>query len=204
MNLLIAATCACLFISRAAAEADPVTRTKYSPYPQDGYPQIIQKNDYATICFIESLFRSLLKVAPDKEALDQFGRSVNCEVAPNALTFRSQRHPKKAVVIRRAENKMVLVSGARFTRQPTIVLYSTLLRVLSDLSRRGACRGVRFVQYATRTYKKRTIIEFDFGAEIVVIDSLSNGPKNEERLYILDVVQRKDSMFWSHERAVRM
>jgi hypothetical protein len=49
------------------------------------------------------------------------------------------------------------------------------------------------------TYKKRTTIQFDSDPEIVVIDSFSNGPKDEERLYILDVVQRKDSMFWRRE-----
>jgi len=43
-----------------------------------------------------------------------------------------------------------------------------------------------------------TTIEFDFGAEIAVIDCFSNGPQIEERLYILDVVRRNDSLLFRH------
>jgi hypothetical protein len=44
--------------------------------------------------------------------------------------------------------------------------------------------------------KRRTIIEFICGIRVLVIDSFSNGPKNDERLYVLDVVEHPRSFFW--------
>jgi hypothetical protein len=77
-----------------------------------------------------------------------------------------------------------------------LVLFATLKRILTDLSKTGMCAGVRFDQFATRAYAKRTILEFDFGTTIVVLDSFSNGPSDGERLYVLDIVDRKESFFW--------
>ena len=69
--------------------------------------------------------------------------------------------------------------------------------VVSDLSEKTPRAGVKYDQFATRAYKKRTIIEFDFGPQIVVIDAFSNGPRDDERLYVLNLIARKDSFFWS-------
>ncbi len=103
------------------------------------------------------------------------------------------------MVVRSPDANTITINKARFTARPTTILYATLFKILSDYTKKEACRGVRFVEYGTKTYKRRSIIEFDFGAQVVEIDSESNGPKVNERLYILDVVQRKDSMFWSRE-----
>lgn len=186
-----------LFVLIETGQADPGYHAKYCPFPEDGFPQIIQRYDYPTIAFIESLHRSLIKMSEGVQAPGRFGYAVDCEVSANALTFRCTRNPKRAVVIRRNKDKTaILVRHTRFTNQPTIVLCSTLLTVLDDLEGKGRCRGVRVVHFGTGAYRRRTTIEFDLGAEIAVIDCFSNGPQNEERVYILDVIPRSDSLLF--------
>ncbi len=195
MKLLLVLACCLIFYG--TAKGDPDWRAKYSPYPGSGFPQVIQASDYPTIEFIETLVGGLTDMTVAEATPEQFDRPVGFELTANALTFRSLRQPKKVVVVRRLDGRTVAIGRARFKSQPTMTLCATLFKILSDLSEKGACWGVRFVQYGTRTYRKISIVEFDFGPQIVVLDSHSNGPKEEERLYILDVIQRQDSMFWS-------
>lgn len=94
------------------------------------------------------------------------------------------------------DNGTVTFSGHSFSSDKTVALFSTLRRLLADLSQAHACAVVRFDQFTTRAYKRRSILEFDLGPTVVVVDAFSNGRDNEERLYILDAVERKDSFFW--------
>jgi hypothetical protein len=183
----------------ASVQADPEMRSKYGPDPGSGFPQIIQADDYATIEFIEALCRSLAQLPRGKEKPDQFGQPVGVTVAAAALTFHSLRDPTSAVRVVRHDAETIQIQEAPFKDKPTVILFTTLLRILTDFSKEGACRGARFVQFGTKSYKTRSVVEFDFGPRVVVVDSLSNGPKDDERLYILDVIPRKESMFWSRE-----
>jgi hypothetical protein len=74
-------------------------------------------------------------------------------------------------------------------------LFTTLKRILTDLSETDIPSVVRFGQFPTRAYARRTIVEFQFGQTVVVVDSFSNGPTNSERLYVLDIVHRNESFF---------
>ncbi len=132
------------------------------------YPQIIQNSDYATIEAIETLYVETSKVGKD---------SMACNAIVDSIVPKSTKDSKK-------EN--------------TVTLFTTLKKILSDLSAKIKCAGVRADQFPTRAYQKRTAIDFDFGENIVELDSLSNGPNDEERLYTLDIVSRKDSLFYSH------
>lgn len=95
-------------------------------------------------------------------------------------------------------NARNLVSQANYSAPKAAALFATLERLLGDLSHNETCRAVRFDQFSTHAYARRTIVEFDFGATIVVVDAFSNGPTDEERLYILDTVERSQSFFWGY------
>lgn len=103
--------------------------------------------------------------------------------------------PDHSLVLRRVRNT-VAVGDRRFTQDGAVVLFTTLLRVLRDVG--GECRGARFTQFANRAYRCRTLIGFNFGRSVVEIDSLANGPHNDERLYVLDLVERPDSFLWGN------
>ena len=72
---------------------------------------------------------------------------------------------------------------------------TNLFQLLSTLTAQfGNPRQVRFAQFQSRIYKTRTFIEFDFGPKILAIESDANGPGSPQRCYILDVIDRKNSM----------
>lgn len=41
-----------------------------------------------------------------------------------------------------------------------------------------------------------TVIGFDFGPNILALEAFSNGQDDDERLYVLSLVARKESVFW--------
>jgi len=92
----------------------------------------------------------------------------------------------------------IILKSVNSKNENTVTLFTTLKKILSDLSAKHKCSAVRADQLSTRAYKKRTVLDFDFGDNIVELDSLSNGPNDEERLYTLDIVSRKDSFFYSN------
>jgi hypothetical protein len=161
----------------------------YKPNPHD-YPQIIQAHDYATIKSIESLFTALSNIT-SKDTLEG-------DVADNTITFRSTT-TRNTVTIRTHEDN-VTINRAKFSSGPTLALYTTAIRVLTDLSKGSKCKAVMFSQFRTRAYKRRTVIEFNFGPRVVVLDSFSNGPQDDERLYTLDLVDESNSFFWGKSK----
>ena len=174
-----------LLIVSLASAAGPDNES-YRPYPHP-YPQIIQASDYPTIEAIEALFRDLKKLGDDE---------LSCETRATTIILKRRNGANPGVVITVAENVPASFGQRRYLARETIALFTTLKRILTDLSRTTNCSSVRFDQFGTRAYKKRTIMEFDFGAAIVAVDSFSNGPHDGERLYILDIIDRKDSYFW--------
>ena len=177
----------------AGADAE---REKYTPYPGEGYPQIIQRNDYPTIRCIEGLYQALSPLGTPSEG--GFKATLLCEASSDALTFRSEQNPKKNLSVKVAGDEAVLFGGKRFTTSATVIFFKTMLRVLGDLAEQGKAFKVSMTQFGARTYKKRTIIAFDFQVRVVEIVCNSNGPHDLERLYILDIVDRHESFFWSH------
>jgi hypothetical protein len=172
--------------------AAPADREKYAPYPEDGYPQIIQRNDYATIECIEALFRALRPLASGDRA--SFGATLMCDVSPDALIFRSSQSPDK-VTLKVERGEAVAFDSKRFSAQASVVLFRTLLRVVNDLAAVSRRCEVRIAQFGTRAYNKRTIVAFDIGPRVLEIDCLANSRANQERLYVLDLVERDKSFF---------
>ncbi|KAF0145871.1 MAG: hypothetical protein FD156_549 [Nitrospirae bacterium] len=151
------------------------------------YPQIIQKHDYATIKAIEALYSEINKI----------GKGViRCETDKKSIILRQTGDSPHEVVIGVLDNGPITIRNHSYGSRNTVVLFTTLRRVLADLSSKQKCAGIQADKYSTRAYKKITILAFDFGQNIVELNSLSNGPKDEERLYTLDIVSRKDSFFW--------
>jgi hypothetical protein len=91
-----------------------------------------------------------------------------------------------------------LIEHANYSDPKTMALFATLRRLLGDLSHEQPCRAVEFDQFPTRAYTRRTIVEFDFGSTVVIVEAGSNGPTDPERSYILDTVERSQSFFWGH------
>ncbi len=89
------------------------------------------------------------------------------------------------------------IAANRSISKPTAALFAALKRLASDLAERHGCDGVHTSHFGTRAYKRRTLIEIAYGPEVLVLDAFSNGPKDPERLYRLDVVRRKDSLWWA-------
>lgn len=89
-----------------------------------------------------------------------------------------------------------ILSRRSYTAESTVTLFSTLERLLADLSKTRPCAAVGFSRFSTRAYKTRSVVEFDFGPTVLVIDASSNGPDDNERLYVLDTLERNES--WGH------
>lgn len=176
----------------AALGADPTAKELYAPEPGDGYQQILQRRDYGTIAFIEAWYKKLSALAP-AGALTPTARA---QMDRGALVIRSQNETKTTVTLRLDDTNRLFLGNQAFADPAIAILGSTLLKILSDLEKSEPCRQVRFTQFGTRTYRKRTLIAFDFGPRVVQIDCQSNGPHDDERLYILDLIDRKESYFW--------
>ncbi len=159
----------------------------YRPADQE-YPQIIQASDYATIEAIEALYQEISKLGKDP---------VSCKTNNDSIILNSIKDSKKEVFIKIPDKKSITIGNHSYLDQNTATLFATLRRILSDLSAKNKSLGVQVNQFPTRAYKKRTILDFDFGKNIVELDSFSNGPNDEERLYTLDIVSPKESFFYS-------
>ncbi|MGC2423972.1 MAG: hypothetical protein WA666_06420 [Nitrospirota bacterium] len=151
-----------------------------------GFPQIIQATDYATIEGIETLYDELKKFREDK---------ISCEAGRESIIFKQGGTDSK-VIVNIPLNGPVIIGHKSYSGQHEIKLFATLNSLLTDLSKKRECAGIKYDQFPTRAYKKRTIIEFDFSPQVVTLEAFSNGPKDEERLYILDLVDRKESFFF--------
>jgi hypothetical protein len=182
---------ALLLLVTTSASAAPFYNENYGPYPPDTYPQVIQSDDYPTIQFIETLYSKLAAAAPAQNPA-QFARTIDCDFTPGALRFHSKTTPSKSFLLQQPQNQPLRVDNAA---KPTARYRTTLFQLLSTLTAQfGNPTQVRFAQFHSRIYKTRTFIEFDFGPKILAIESDANGPDSPQRCYILDVIDRKDSM----------
>ncbi len=183
MKILLFWLCLVTFAyGRAYADA----KDKYRPSAH-GYPQVIQGHDYQTIMAIEALFVDLIKL----------GKDGNKFVAgTGAITFKSITNELRTLIVHIPDEKSVTFGGVTYKDPKTVMLFSTLSKVLGSVSNNTKCNGVKYQQFPTRAYKTQTIIEFDCGKQVIVVGSLSNGPEDNERLYVLDIVEREESFFW--------
>lgn len=191
---VFACAIAWLLLLCPAMAADATPKERYAPEPADGYPQILQRRDYRTITFIEAWYKKLSALAPARP----LPATARAEMDHGALLIRSRTDAQTAVALRVEDTNRVLLGGRKFDDPATAILCSTLLKIFSDLEKSEKCRQVSFAQFATRTYRRRTLIAFDFGPRVLEIDCHSNGPKDDERLYILDLIDRSESYFWTN------
>ena len=115
--------------------------------------------------------------------------------AIEALQDSLGEHPADALSCDSALKRIVVKRSAP---KATAALFATLKRLSNDLAARHSCDGVHTSHFGTRDYKRRTLLEIAYGPDVLVLDAFSNGPKDAERLYTLDVVMRKDSLWWAH------
>ncbi len=114
--------------------------------------------------------------------------------AIEALQNSLGEHPADALS---CDSALKRIAAKRSLSKATAALFATLTRLSSDLAARHSCDGVHTSHFRTRAYKRRTLVEIAYGPEVLVLDAFSNGPKDPERLYTLDVVPRKDSLWWA-------
>jgi len=182
---------ACLSLLCRAVAAEATAKETYAPDPGAGYPQILQRKDYPTIAFIEAWYKKLSAIAPARA----LRATASAALDRGALVIRSQTETKTTVSLRMEGEERVLLGDRRFEDPAIVTLCSTLLKIFADLEKSEKCRQVRFTQFGTRTYRRRTLIAFDFGLRVLEIDCHSNGPNDDERLYILDLIDRKEAYF---------
>ena len=164
-----------------------VSKESYRPYSHP-FPQIIQASDYPTIEAIEAMVHDM-----------NAHQSVLACASGKGVELRSS-DSGRPLLIRVRDGLTVSLSGHTYSNDKTLALFSTLRRILGELSP-TPCVAARADQFGTRAYKRRSILEFDLGSTVLVIDAFPNGPDDDERLYIFDTVQRTESFFWGHEAA---
>jgi hypothetical protein len=175
-----------LFIVICTAWSFAQNNSKYKSF-SNGSVQIIQASDYPTIKFIEKLCSSLAKLNQEK---------VDCKVKKGVVIFISPADSRKEVRLEIDKDSSVVLNRARYKDVGTKILNRTLYRVLLDFSERSHIESVKCTQFSTMSYKKRSIIEFKIGNQVITLDSDSNGPKNKARLYTLRIIKTKDSFFY--------
>lgn len=109
MTIATRAGLVALAVQANLCAATPADQEKYSPYPEDQFPQIIQHDDYPTVECIEALFHALSKIATTDTA--KFGKKLACEVSPDSLTFHPPDDAKKKVVVKLLRDDTVLIAG---------------------------------------------------------------------------------------------
>jgi hypothetical protein len=150
----------------------------FRPYSQD-FPQIIQASDYPSIESIEALYDLLNKVGKDEKT--------TLQLLDGSLQFGSDR-----VGMVTLTPGQVSIGEKKFKNNEVWVLFTTLKKVLDAVSKTSPCHEVQFTQFGTGAYHFRTVIEFGCQPHVVTLESDSNGPDDEERLYILDLVKDDD------------
>jgi hypothetical protein len=178
-----------IFACVACADATPFNKGAYRP-PSSDYHQVIQARDYGTIVAIESLYASLEPFAEEV----WLNASTNWQSSGKAPAPRPTA-PGFAVITHMPD--LVETSLAEFISTESHVLFATLTKILADLAAHTPCQGVRFTQFKTRAYTRRTVIEISYGTQVVALEAFSNGPTDDEGLYVLDVVEKRESVLWS-------
>jgi hypothetical protein len=186
----IALTLLLLTASAVAADLES-ERARYRSYHHDS-AQVMQAFDYDTIQFIERMYTAIREIGTD---------TVNCVAGKAEVTFRSTEEPSRKATLKTTEQGNIEFNGQMVAHKDTIQLCGTLLRIFSDLSMVRPCTGIAIDQFPTRAYKRRTILEFRFGDRVVVIDGFSNGPSDDERLYVLDLIEPSESFFFAKPRS---
>lgn len=155
-----------------------------------GYPQIIQGQEYAPIEAIQALYAAVSGTSK----LGDFGfedpRELRVDGAKIVVTG-----SKESVEIELG--KRVRVGQRVFADPRTKVLFQTLGRLLTELGSQCKAHGVRGRHMGTRAYRDAVRFEFSFGPVVVSLESAANGPRNRERLYVLDVVEVGQSALWA-------
>lgn len=157
-------------------------------------PVIIQEYDYTTIEAIEALYSELVKT---EEGNISF--TISCETGKDSIILKQRGTSSNKVVIGVPAKGPVIIGRHSFRGQNVIRLFASLRELLADLSKQQECADVWYDQFGTRAYKKRTILEFDFGTQVVSLEAFSNGPKDDERLYGIYLQERSKSFFWFGE-----
>jgi hypothetical protein len=167
-------------------------RNRYSPSKND-LATIVQSDEYEPIDAIRTLYVQV-------SGTTKFGEvgiegHLEVEGAPSGIRIAGKR---RAADVELSDTQVKI--GQRFFREPkTVSLFRTLAHVLADLSSECIHQGVRGIHLRTRAYRDNLRLEFGYGQVVVSLESLSNGPVSPYRLYVLDIIEPKDSLMWARE-----
>jgi hypothetical protein len=165
-------------------------KARYRP-PDNDLPGIVQGGDYGPIEAIEAFYVLASGTTRHGDFGIQHHREAKSDVSRIVIT--GTREP---VIVELSEKRIRI--GRRSFRDPkTISLFRTLGRLLADLGSECTQQGVRGIRIRNRSYRHTTNIEFSFGPVVVTLESDSNGPVNPVRIYVLDIVEPKDTFEWA-------
>ena len=156
-------------------------------------PQIIQGGEYAPI----EAIRALYVAASGTTKLGEFGFEDHHDATAESsrILIAGSRKPAEVEL----SESRIKIGPRSFGDPRTILLFQTLERLLVDLGAQCTQQGVRGRHLGTRAYRDDVRVEFSYGPVVVMLEGASNGPTNPERLYVLDVVEAKDSL-WASDR----
>jgi hypothetical protein len=161
----------------------------------DGFPQVVQADDYETIASVEALYSTLKTLSRDPNKWPS-------QDPPDPLRLRID---ERAIVVSGADRSVSIEVedgqasfAARSFRNPaTVTLFRTLHTLSLALAKEFPPVGVLGTQFATRAYTRLTRIHFSFGPLVVQLEAAHNGARQPERLYILDLTRTRDSFLWA-------
>lgn len=171
-------------------------KARYSP-PGNVYPQIIQGDEYGTIEAIQTLYAQ----ASGTTMFGTMGIQGHQEGKSDASKIMLTGSGEPVTVD--VSEKSTRIGRRAFPDPRTASLFRTLGRLLADLGAECTHQGVRGSRLRSRAYKDNIRVEFSYGPVIVTLDALSNGPANPERLYVLDIMEPKDSLLWVNEQPLK-
>ena len=169
--------------SLLAAEKD-----SFRPFDHP-YPQIIQANDFPTIAAIHALYSELNRL----EHVEVLKQRVHFRVEPSKIIFCKLNGG--CMVVEIPENGPIVISGQLFTANETIITFNTILSILQDSMEESDAYSIKYAQWRSRGYQRLTEIEFDLGTQVLHFSENSNGPESDERLYVVDLIDRQGSYF---------
>lgn len=166
----------------------------YSP-PDNVYPAILQGNDLGPIEAIQTLYAQAQASGAAKFGELEVEEHGQVKSGVSEIRVTGQRGPVKVAL----SDEGIRIGHRLFSDPKTTSLFQVLRRLLDDLGSHCKYQGLRGSRLRTRGYKDFVRIELNYGAIVVHLEAASNGPANPERLYVLDVLESKNSFLWGHE-----
>jgi hypothetical protein len=159
-------------------------------FGDDGFSQIAQGDTFAPIEAIDVWYEAIAGSAKH----EPWGEDEHFQgtTTGRGTLVTSRKHSVEVVL----DADRVKIGSRVFRDAAVRSLFSSLSRLLGDLETAFGAGGVKGTRYSNSAYRDAAILEFCYPPLVVTVSALSNGRSNPERLYVLDLIKRSDSLLW--------